>query len=76
MPNSGESAVLLSGLSTTPLPAISAGIASERPVANGKFHGAMIPTTPFGWRISVDVLITGTGPPRVTGASSFAARLR
>ncbi len=67
---------MLSGLSTTPLPAISAGIASERPVAKGKFHGAMIPTTPLGWRTSVELLTTGTGPPRVTGLSSLAARLR
>ena len=59
-----------------PLPAISAGIASDRPVANGKFHGAMIPTTPFAWRISVDVDTTGTGPPRLVDASSFGARLR
>ena len=67
---------MLSGLRTTPLPAISAGMASDSPVANGKFHGAMMPMTPFGWWIWVDVLTTGTGPPRVTGASSFAARLR
>ena len=67
---------MLSGLSTTPLPAISAGIASESPVANGKFHGAMIPTTPLGWRISVEVDSSGTGPPRLHGASSRAARLR
>ena len=45
-------------------------------MAKGKFHGAMIPTTPLGWRISVEVDITGTGPPRLTGASSLAARLR
>ena len=67
---------MLSGLSTMPLPAISAGMASERPVANGKFHGAMIPTTPLGCRISVDVDMTGTGPPRLVGASSLGARLR
>ena len=67
---------MLSGLSTTPLPAISAGMASEMPVANGKFHGAMIPMTPFGWRISVEELTTGTGPERLTGLSSFGARLR
>ena len=75
-PYSGESAVLLSGLSTTPLPAISAGIASEMPVANGKFHGAMMPTTPLGWRISVEDVSIGTGPPRRVGASSLAARFR
>ncbi len=54
-PSSGDSAVLLSGLSTTPLPAISAGIVSETPVANGKFHGAMIATTPLGRRTSVEL---------------------
>ena len=46
------------------------------PVANGKFHGAMMPTTPLGCRISVDVVRNGTGPPRFTGASSLGARLR
>jgi hypothetical protein len=58
------------------LPAISAGTASEIPVANGKFHGAMMPTTPLGYRISVDVVRSGIGPPRLAGASSLAARLR
>ncbi len=76
MPYSGESAVLLSGFSTIPLPAISAGTASERPVANGKFHGAMMPTTPLGCRISVELETNGTGPPRFLGASSFGARFR
>ena len=75
-PYSGDSAVLLSGLSTMPLPAISAEIESEMPVANGKFQGAMIPTIPLGWRISVDVDSSGTGPPRLTGLSSFGARFR
>ncbi len=46
------------------------------PVANGKFHGAMIPTTPLGWRISVELETSGTGPARRTGRSSFGARLR
>ena len=75
MPHSGESAVLLSGLSTTPLPAISAVTASEMPVAKGKFHGAMTPTTPLGWRIAVEVVRNGTGPPFLTGASSRGACL-
>ena len=48
----------------------------EMPVANGKFQGAMIPTTPLGCRISVDDETSGTGPPRRFGASSFGARLR
>ena len=76
MPHSGESAVLLSGLSTMPLPAMSAEIASEMPVAKGKFQGPMMPTTPLGTRTSVEVVRNGTGPPRVVGASSFFARLR
>ena len=46
------------------------------PVANGKFQGAMMPTTPLGCRISVEVVSNGTGPPRLVGASSLAARLR
>ena len=75
-PYNGESAVLLSGLSTIPLPAISAEIESEMPVANGKFQGAMIPMTPLGWRISVEFDTSGTGPPRLTGLSRCGARLR
>jgi hypothetical protein len=67
---------LLSGFSTTALPAISAGTASEIPVANGKFHGAMMPTTPLGRRISVDVVSSGTGPPRRVEVSSRGARFR
>ena len=59
-----------------PLPAISAEIESEMPVANGKFQGAMIPMTPLGCRISVEVDRNGTGPPRLTGLSSLGARLR
>ncbi len=59
-----------------PLPAISAVTASEMPVANGKFHGAMTPTTPLGCRISVEEDTIGTGPPRRVGASSLGARLR
>ncbi len=51
-------------------------MASDRPVANGKFHGAMMPTTPFGTRTSVDPDTIGTGPPCFFGASSFFARLR
>ncbi len=67
---------MLSGLSTIALPAISAEMESEMPVANGKFQGAMMPTTPLGWRISVEVERNGTGPPRLVGASSLGARLR
>ncbi len=67
---------MLSGLTTTPFPAIRAGTASEMLVANGKFHGAMMPTTPLGWRISVDPDTSGTGPARFLSASSLGARLR
>ena len=76
MPYSGESAVLLSGFTTTPLPAIRAGMASEMPVANGKFHGAMMPMTPRGGCTSVELEMNGTGPGRRLGASTFGARLR
>ena len=67
---------MLSGFTTTPLPAISAGIASEIAVANGKFHGAMMPTTPLGSRISVDPEMTGTGPACALSAEQPGARLR
>ena len=66
---------MLSGLSTTPLPAISAGMVSEMPVANGKFHGAMIATTPLGRRTSVECESTGTGPACLRSLSSDGARL-
>ena len=66
---------MLSGFTTTPLPAISAGIASEMAVAKGKFQGAMMPTTPLGWRISVEPEMTGTGPAWALSARSLGARL-
>ena len=68
--------LLLSGLITTALPAISAGIASERLVASGKFHGEMMPMTPIGTRTSVDVDATGTTPPRFFSPSTRLATLR
>ncbi|CAB4707770.1 unannotated protein [freshwater metagenome] len=57
------------------MPAISAEIESEMPVAKGKFHGAMMPMTPLGTRISVEFVRNGTGPPRLVEASSLGARL-
>src|ERR1051326_4305220 len=73
-PNATFSVDLLSGLSTTPLPAISAGIASDKLVAKGKFHGEISPTTPLGTRTSVEVEKSGTTPPcflslRIPGAA-------
>ena len=38
------------GLNTTQLPATSAGADFQTGIAHGKFHGAMSPTTPSGWR--------------------------
>src|SRR5438093_7211724 len=40
----------LAGLSTTVLPAASAGAAFQQAMGNGKFHGTMAATTPIGWR--------------------------
>ena len=38
------------GLNTTQLPATSAGADFHTGIAHGKFHGAISPTTPSGWR--------------------------
>jgi hypothetical protein len=68
--------LLLSGLRTTPFPAMSAGMASERLVANGKFHGEISPTTPLGRRTSVLEETKGTTPPRVRSVRIRLAFLR
>ena len=39
------------GFSTTELPATSAGADFHTGMAQGKFHGAISPTTPMGWRM-------------------------
>ena len=39
------------GLSSTALPATSAGADFHTGIAQGKFHGAMSPTTPMGCRM-------------------------
>src|SRR5205814_1093517 len=55
---SGESDA---GLSTTQLPAASAGAAFQQAIGNGKFHGTIAATTPIGWRK------VKSKPPRPTG---------
>jgi hypothetical protein len=42
------SGVISDGFTTTALPAMSAMTASPVGIENGKFHGAMTPTTPRG----------------------------
>ena len=42
--------VSVAGLSTTVLPATSAGAAFHTGIAHGKFQGAISPTGPSGWR--------------------------
>jgi hypothetical protein len=45
---SATSGVISDGFSTTPLPVISAIATSPIGIENGKFHGAITPTTPRG----------------------------
>ena len=47
------SGVTSDGLSTTPLPAMSAMTTSPVAMPNGKFHGEMMPTTPRGMIVQV-----------------------
>ena len=47
---SAVSGVSDAGLSTTVLPAASAGAIFHDERRNGKFHGTIAPTTPTGWR--------------------------
>ena len=47
--------VVGAGLSTTVLPAASAGPIFQIAMTSGKFHGAMLPTTPTGRRSSIEV---------------------
>ena len=49
------------GLSTTQLPAASAGAAFQQAIGYGKFHGTTAATTPIGWRR------VKSNPPRATG---------
>ena len=39
------------GLNTTQQPETIAGALFQTGIAHGKFHGAIRPTTPSGWRI-------------------------
>ena len=43
------------GFSTTVLPAARAGPSFQTAMTSGKFHGAMLPTTPIGRRSSIEV---------------------
>ena len=46
-----ETGVCSAGLSTTQLPAASAGASFQVAISNGKFHGMICPTTPSGsWK--------------------------
>ena len=64
------SGVRSAGLSTTVLPAASAGAKPHEAIGIGKFHGTMIPTTPIGSR-KVTSTPPGTGiwrPKSLSGA--------
>jgi hypothetical protein len=50
-----ERGVVGAGLRTTALPVARAGPIFQIAMMNGKFHGAIEPATPTGWRISRDV---------------------
>ncbi len=46
-----EAGVCSAGLSTTQLPAASAGDSFQHAISSGKFHGMIWPTTPSGsWK--------------------------
>ena len=54
------SGVSSAGLSTTALPAASAGAKPHDAIVIGKFHGTMIPTTPYGsWKVTSRPPATG-----------------
>ena len=69
---SALSGVSSAGLSTTVLPAASAGAKPHPAMAMGKFHGTMTPTTPRGsWKVTS--MPPGTGiwrPVRRSGAAA------
>ena len=64
---SAVSGVSSAGLSTTVLPAASAGASFQAAIASGKFHGVIRPTTPIGSR---KVIAT----PPATGIVSPSSR--
>ena len=54
------SGVSSAGLSTTALPAASAGAKPHDAIVIGKFHGTMMPTTPYGsWKVTSRPPATG-----------------
>ena len=65
--SSAVSGVSSAGLSTTVLPAASAGASFHEAIASGKFHGTISPTTPSGSR---NVMST----PPATGIVSPSSR--
>ncbi len=56
-----ENGVSSEGLSTTALPAASAGPHFHDAIDSGKFHGVMAPTTPYGSAISMPRLLSRVG---------------
>ena len=62
---SAVSGVSSAGLSTTALPAASAGPTAQPAMGIGKFHGTITPTTPSGsWKVVVTPPATGICCPR------------
>ena len=59
------SGVISAGLSTTVLPAASAGAKPQPAIGIGKFHGTMTPTTPSGsWKVMSTPPATGICRPK------------
>ena len=59
------SGVSSAGLSTTVLPAASAGAKPQPAIGIGKFHGTMMPTTPSGsWKVTSMPPATGIWRPK------------
>ena len=68
---SAVSGVSSAGLSTTVLPAASAGAKPQLAIGIGKFHGTMTPTTPSGsWNVTS--IPPGTGICRPVSRSGAA----
>ena len=58
------SGVSSAGLISTALPAASAGAKPHDAIVIGKFHGTMIPTTPYGsWKVTSSPPATGIWRP-------------
>ena len=63
-------------LSTAVVPAASAGASERIPRATGEFHGAMIPATPTGCRMTIPRSPPPTWPARPESVSASAALKR